>query len=459
MRSPPSGSSSASCRFFTTTYRLTPTHVQVRSGVLNRRTLSVPRDRIRSVDVDSTLLHRIFGLAIVKVGTGASHGQDELEFNAVALRDVPALRSELLRTRAADAAEVKQRSPANLSHWQPGWVRYAPLTLSGVASIFAVVAFLFQVQFFEGGLVTRLPIVQQAIGFVSHLPVLTTALWGAAGLVVVASVVAMVRYALSYGGFGIHRVDATTLHINHGLLRTRQITLDETRLRGVQLSEPLSLRAVGAALRPRDHDRTRQAARLRRTARPARASRHGPCASPRTFSAQPEPLEADLIQHGPRARRRRFTRAATFAGILALGALVLELLGIVGPSIWWAFVVIVPASALLAVDRYRGLGHRLLPGSPRRPKRLAQPQADGAGHRGDHRVDHPAHVLPASGGPCHPDRHDGSRKAPVHDPRPARRRRLATDRSGQPQGLRPQGVAEQLDHAVDSLITGEGGRR
>lgn len=345
-------------RFFTTTYRLTPTHVQVRSGVLNRRTLSVPRDRIRSVDVDSTLLHRIFGLAIVKVGTGASHGQDELEFNAVALRDVPALRSELLRT-APPAAESSE--PDNLSHWQPGWVRYAPLTLSGVASIFAVVAFLFQVQFFEGGLVTRLPIVQQAIGFVSHLPVLTTALWGAAGLVVVASAVAMVRYALSYGGFGIHRVDATTLHINHGLLRTRQITLDETRLRGVQLSEPLSLRAVGAASAHAIMTGLgRQRGGVALIAPPGPRDEAVRIAAYVLGSA--EPLEADLIQHGPRARRRRFTRAATFAGILALGALVLQLVGIVGPSIWWAFVVIVPASALLAVDRYRGLGHRLLPG-------------------------------------------------------------------------------------------------
>jgi putative membrane protein len=41
---------------------------------------------------------------------------------------------------------------------------------------------------------------------------------------------------------------------------------------------------------------------------------------------------------------------------------VLELFGIVGAAVWWAFVVIVPASALLAADRYRGLGHATLPG-------------------------------------------------------------------------------------------------
>ncbi|HEY2556175.1 MAG TPA: PH domain-containing protein, partial [Diaminobutyricibacter sp.] len=464
-------------RFFTTTYRFTPTHVQVRSGVLNRRTLSVPRDRIRSVDVDSTLLHRIFGVAIVKVGTGASHGQDELEFNAVALRDVPALRTELLpiaNVSDASGSEMDEAvtgtgdgsaaaGPSNLSHWQPGWVRYAPLTLSGAASIFVVVVFLFQVQFFEGGLVTRIPIVQQAIGFVAHLPVLTTALWGAAGLVVVASVVAMVRYALSYGGFGIHRVDASTLHITHGLLRTRQITLDETRLRGVQLSEPLSLRVVGAASA---HAIMTGLGRQRGGV--ALLAPPGPRDEAVRIAAHVlgtrEPLEADLISHGPRARRRRFTRAATFAGILAAAALVLELLGIVGSPVWWAFVVIVPASALLAADRYRGLVHRLLPGRlvarsgslNRRRTVLSTEGIIGWTIRRTffQRRAGLATLIATTAAGRHryaiPD-------LPAADVWPLIEA-VSLKRPGEP--LLASGAAEQVDHAIDGIVAGEGpGRR
>lgn len=345
-------------RYVSTSYRITDTHVQVRSGVFNRRTLSVPRDRIRSVDVDSTLLHRIFGLALVKVGTGASHGQDELEFNALALRDVPAFRAEMLRI-APRAPETDEAGPENLSRWQASWVRYAPLTLSGVASIVVVVAFLFQVQFFEGGVVTRLPIVQQLFAFVGHLPFLTVLVWGGVGLVVVASVVAMVRYALSYGRFAIHRADDTTLHISHGLLRTRQITLDESRLRGVLLSEPLSLRLIGAA---GAHAIMTGLGRQRGGV--ALLAPPGPRAEAVRIASHvigtTEPLEMALIEHGPRAYRRRFTRAATFAAVLAAGALALQLTGVVGASIWWVFVVIVPASVFLAVDRYRGLGHAVV---------------------------------------------------------------------------------------------------
>jgi len=179
--------------------------------------------------------------------------------------------------------------------------------------------------------------------------------------VVVASVVAMVRYALSYGGFGIHRVDASTLHISHGLLRTRQITLDETRLRGVQLSEPLSLRAVGAASA---HAIMTGLGRQRGGV--ALLAPPGPREEAVRIAAHvlgtTGPLDVELTAHGTRARRRRYTRATTFAVILAAAALVLELFGIVGAAVWWAFVVIVPASALLAADRYRGLGHATLPG-------------------------------------------------------------------------------------------------
>jgi putative membrane protein len=40
-------------RWFTTSYRIEPGEVQLRTGVLQRKTLSVPRNRIRSVSTDA----------------------------------------------------------------------------------------------------------------------------------------------------------------------------------------------------------------------------------------------------------------------------------------------------------------------------------------------------------------------------------------------------------------------
>ena len=349
-------------RWFTTSYRITPTHVQVRRGFINRRMLSVPRERIRSVDVDATLLHRLVGLAVVKVGTSASHGQDGLDFDGIAAADVPALREELLLgVEPGRETQVQQGVADNFSGWRWSWARFAPFTLTGVASLFFAAFFVLELQFFDGGLLLKLPFVRDSIDTVSRIPLLEGIVGGAFVLVVAASIVALVRYVLAYSGFAIWRSDATTLHVRHGLLRTRQVTLDERRLRGVSLNEPLSLRAVhGASAHAIMTGLGRERAGLM-VIEPA---------GPRTDALRvatavlgdETPLTLQLEGHGVRAHRRRYTRAATGVGLIAAVALALQVMGYLSPLIWLAFAVIVPVAALLAEDRWRGLGHALMPG-------------------------------------------------------------------------------------------------
>jgi putative membrane protein len=57
-------------RWFTTTYRIDGQEVQLQTGVLQRKVLSVPRNRIRSVSTDARLLHRLLGLTVLRVSTG-----------------------------------------------------------------------------------------------------------------------------------------------------------------------------------------------------------------------------------------------------------------------------------------------------------------------------------------------------------------------------------------------------
>jgi putative membrane protein len=358
-------------QWFTTRYRITESHVELRRGILNKQALSVPRDRIRSVDVDSTVLHRIFGLSVVKLGTGASQGNDGLELNGVSTKDVPALRQELLR-RVAGAAPLpaidgqttettaEPTRPVNLSGWRPAWTRYAPFTFSGLATIVAVAAFLLQFQFLDG-LFTRLPWVTDAVGQVARFPIVEIVVVGFVLLLVTMSVVGTVKYLLTNWNFQLSRSTEATLHVSRGLLRTRQVTIDERRLRGVTYSDPLFLRLVGGA----------QAAAImtglgRQRGGLALIEPAGPAQDALRMSAAvldtAEPFTVPLIQHGPRAHRRRYTRAAFGVGVLAALALVLQVLGYVGFEVWLPFVAIVPFAAFLARDRWRSLGHALLPG-------------------------------------------------------------------------------------------------
>ena len=71
-------------RYLTTTWRITPDRVELRRGVLQRHTLSTPPDRVRTVDLTSSPIHRILGLATVVIGTGSVGGDaaERLELDA-----------------------------------------------------------------------------------------------------------------------------------------------------------------------------------------------------------------------------------------------------------------------------------------------------------------------------------------------------------------------------------------
>ena len=70
------------------------------------------------------------------------------------------------------------------------------------------------------------------------------------------------------------------------------------------------------------------------------------------------PVIGPLVDHGPAAVRRRWTRALVPAALLVVAAVVAVVLG--APAWLLAAVVVLPVAALLAADRVRALGHALV---------------------------------------------------------------------------------------------------
>ena len=101
-------------RWLTTRYRITPTQVELRTGLLTRRTKVAPADRVRTVDVTAPVLHRLLGLAKVDIGTGGGgHHGDTLVLDALAAGPAGLLRAELLhRSRTPAAAAPRAATPA-----------------------------------------------------------------------------------------------------------------------------------------------------------------------------------------------------------------------------------------------------------------------------------------------------------------------------------------------------------
>ena len=66
-------------------------------------------------------------------------------------------------------------------------------------------------------------------------------------MLVAVVVASTVGYALAFWDFRLTRHPGGTLHVTRGLITTRATTIEERRLHGVEISEPLLLRMVAGA--------------------------------------------------------------------------------------------------------------------------------------------------------------------------------------------------------------------
>jgi putative membrane protein len=352
-------------RWFATTYRVSAEQVQVRKGLLRRRLLTVPRDRIRTVDVTANALHRSLGLAKVEVGTGRSDLKDDaVKLDALHASEAARLREELLHRAPAPAGESRPRE-TELVRVPPEWVRYGPFTLTGLVTVGVIAGV-------AGRAVNEAHIDPGRLGPVStlldrweHAPVPVEIAVFAAVLCVAVAIASTLGYVLAFHGFRLTRNAAGTLHIKRGLITTRSTTIEERRLRGVELSEPLLLRAVRGArclaittgLRV-GRGAERGGSLLLPPAPRAEALRVGARVLGRSA-----PLTRPLTPHGPRAARRRYTRAVGVAALVVVALLALSRAGALPSWTWQTSLVLLPIAALLAYDRTRSLGHALAEGT------------------------------------------------------------------------------------------------
>ena len=84
-------------------YRVGPAEIVIESGVLNRNRRNIPFDRVQDVDIERTFLARLFGLAKVRIETGAG-GKDEGLLDSVSIAEAYRLREAVRARRAGEAA-------------------------------------------------------------------------------------------------------------------------------------------------------------------------------------------------------------------------------------------------------------------------------------------------------------------------------------------------------------------
>jgi putative membrane protein len=372
-------------RWFGTRYQITESRVYVRRGLLAPKVLSTPRAGVRSVDLTAHAIYRLLGVAEVKIGTGRNDKREGEGFklNALRVTDAEALRSRLLATSAvhspaaatvgasgavsmSDAADVPVTPiETELVRLNRSWIRFAPLTLTGLVILGVLVGFVTQAGHDAGVNLSSIGPVHAATHDATRMPLVESIPLGALVLLAAMVIVSVLGYVAVFWNFRLVRTGFGSLRVTRGLISTRATTIDESRLRGVEISEPLSLRAAHGArcLAITTGLRVGGGAERGGSVLLPPAPRAAVIGVASTILGVPaELIEVDLPRHGPIALRRRALRALipllVLCGAAALGLALAQ----VRYSPW--FVAPLPILCVLAVllglDRYRGLGHRMV---------------------------------------------------------------------------------------------------
>ncbi|WP_165355145.1 PH domain-containing protein [Nocardioides oleivorans] len=355
--------------WLTTHYRLTETQIQVRKGILNKQTSTAPLDRVRSVDLEASLLHRVLGVQKVQVGTGVD--DDRITLDALAAADAQALRTTLLHRRAVAApaeeaqghdagqdgivatAAPAEPAPTVLARIDWSWLRFAPFSLGRLVIVAGAVG-LFS-QFADNLPIWNQDTATSAWQWITQFALVLVAVVLLVGALVGWLVISVGGYVVQWWNFLLVR-EHGSLHLTSGLFTRRSITVEEAKVRGVELTEPVLMRGVGGA----------ELATLATGVEDGVTTVLPPC--PRgvairvgeTVLDHAGPLTEPLVEHGPRAHRRAwFRQVRNCLDVVVVAAVAWWFLDF---SIWWVVALAVAAVLLGAAAgeaSYRHLGHRL----------------------------------------------------------------------------------------------------
>lgn len=360
-------------------YQVGSERLEIRSGLLNRSRRSIPLERIRGVDVTSTLLHRMLGLAVVKVEAAAGGPASEegtldavTRIEAERLRRLLLHRRQVLRgdtepvdgeaggesatgTRADEEAEEAEETVYFTV--PPRWYLYGALSLGYLLTPFAAFAallgFLGQV---GGELLRDLGArvgteARELAEFLGdrqqELPVAVLAVAAVLLVLLLMPVFAVVTYTVNHWGFTLRR-RGNSLVAERGMFTRHSVTLELRRIRGHEITDtPLERLGKAARLRAVVTGLGETATRAVLLPIGARTRLHEVVGQALT------PFRGELAPHPPAARARRLFRAVVPFLVLGVVLLVLEV------ATWMVAVSFLLAAlgVPLGLDRYRSLGH------------------------------------------------------------------------------------------------------
>ncbi|MEO6114721.1 MAG: PH domain-containing protein [Sphingomicrobium sp.] len=235
-------------------YRVGAHELRIDSGFLSRTSRAIPFDRVTDVDLEQGPLHRLFGLARVRLETGASAGakNEDGVLDAIALGRAEALREHIRarRGQAAAPAIEQDADTAPLFAMDKRRVAIAGLfnfSLAVLAGLFGVTQTMGDVIGFDPfkrafwiDVLDRVEPARDVL--VAHQFV--AAIGGSILLILIGSGTGIVRTLLREHGFRLDRTD-TGLRRRRGLVTLTDVTIPARRIQAAIVGSGPIRRALG----------------------------------------------------------------------------------------------------------------------------------------------------------------------------------------------------------------------
>ncbi|WP_163971720.1 PH domain-containing protein [Oceanobacillus halotolerans] len=230
------------------TYRVEDEELRIEYGILIRKKRYISKNRIQSIDLTQSVLHRIFKLVKVQVETAGSGTSAEASLSAVKLSDGEKLRSKLKGAKPSQLAndeEVEEVTTDSTELVQPTHkITFKRLFIAGSTSgSIGILLAIFVVFFSELEQFIPESFYDQTINWMIGLSILFL-IGLIVSLLLVLWLLGIAGTMIKYGNFTITR-NNDELFITRGLLEKKQITIPLKRIQAVGIGESIIRQPLG----------------------------------------------------------------------------------------------------------------------------------------------------------------------------------------------------------------------
>lgn len=230
--------------YMTTKFGITGEKLEFHTGWIWTKHKVVPLERIQSVHIEQNLVHRLFGVAAVRVDTGVTNKAEEVQITAIGYEEAQRLRQRLLqRVQIPTASGVSFEAPIA----GPDLFRLSvgELAMHGFAHNrwFIVVGFIFGLAEYAGGEENLFRVMLRFYQVGAADQIIRIA-FSIVGILMLGWLVSIGFSLTQFYGFTIHR-HPKGISIDRGLFTRRQTVVPLNRVSGVEIHANFIMRWLG----------------------------------------------------------------------------------------------------------------------------------------------------------------------------------------------------------------------